>query len=676
MKNNKTKTTKGPKETKKSKPKSVKPEITKEEQREITMQLLRVYAPLAGRNKVTLSRLTNRSISLINRYFRRDDFKDIKDLFEKQERVDHITEGRRIKFDKIKSNIPLCDGSYYSLSSLTGISKDMLCRTVNEPGNDELKMAMQERRREAKLQREKEFGDLIKESIVNRKGDIKQIAADICLSLTQTWRRLNDPGTPDIRSMWYEYRDKDKEQFTDTTEKPALPKGNPEFNIDSAKNSFLVHQQSFAYLPPDEAKHPALIGGYGSGKTMSVPLRWLKLIEFRKSQGKKCELMVIEPTTEMIQDIIVPAFDDFFYKLDIPVKYFSQKRNYTIEYGGEKHICLFRSAERPRSLTGKNLTDIILDEFERIPYYKQKQVWRECISRIRKAEHGTCAVVSTPEGYKLVHELWIEKANRRFRLIKAKTKDNFYLPEDYIDNLIEQYDSRLAKQYLEGDFVNIESDLAYYFFDRKTHVITDEKIPQAEHNTLILSFDFNVNPMCAVEIIMNGRTRYQVYEHKISNSNTKELCESIIASLQRRYKNPQELNLVLTGDASGAARSTAGDNSDFEIIQKAFKDAEYNHVTPAFRSSNPPVRERINYINALLERKQFFISEQCKASVKDRELVSWKKGSEKFVIDKSDRNVTHLSDAADYGLWASRYVNEQENKNPFVIIPHSLRRYS
>jgi len=410
---------------------------------------------------------------------------------------------------------------------------------------------------------------------------------------------------------------------------------------------------------------------------MSIPLRWLKLIEFRMMQGKKCELMVIEPTIEMIQDILVPAFDEFFNKLGVPVKYLSDKRNYSIMYKGEKHTCIFRSGDRPRALTGKNLTDIIIDEFDRLPYAKQKQTWRECISRIRRAEFGTCAAVSTPEGFKLIHELWVEKKTDRFALIKAKTRDNIYLPEDFIDNLYEQYDSKLVKQYLEGEFVNINSDVAYYCFDRNVNVIKDEVIPKSgDENRRIISFDFNVNPMCAVEIIMKGKTRYQTHEYKVSQSNTEELCTAIIGSLEQRYgaRGARELNLILTGDASGAAGSSQSDTTDFGIIKNKFEGEGFLNASLSIGGANPPVRERINFVNSLLEKRLFFIAESCKASIKDRELVSWKKGSEKFVIDKSSRDVTHLSDACDYGLVRSR-LTEQSLKDKMVIVPWKSERY-
>jgi len=206
---------------------------------------------------------------------------------------------------------------------------------------------------------------------------------------------VNDKRYPELRT-----------QMDEAIESAKITKHDTSF-IELDESKYLPHQLEFAGLSPDYVKHPALIGGFGSGKTMSIPLRWLKLIDYRKEiQNKKCEIMVLEPTCEMIRDILVPTFDEFFEKLGITVKYLQEKKNYSIYYKGETHTCIFRSAERPRSLTGKNLSDIIIDEFDRMDYRKQKEVWRECISRIRRVEFGTCAVVTTPDGYKYTYELW------------------------------------------------------------------------------------------------------------------------------------------------------------------------------------------------------------------------------------------------------------------------------
>jgi hypothetical protein len=258
---------------------------------------------------------------------------------------------------------------------------------------------------------------------------------------------------------------------------------------------------------------------------------------------------------------------------------------------------------------------------------------------------------------------------KTFQIVRAKTHDNFYLPSDFISNLYEQFDSRLVKQYVEGDFVNIESDLVYYCFTREKTVLPVKEIPAVQSGRVILSFDFNVNPMCAIEIVIEGRKRFQTAEYKISNSNTRELCELIIEKLMAKYDDLSAMSFVLTGDASGNARRSTGESSDYEIIKRSFDKAGITSYL-FVRGTNPPVRERVNFVNALMEKGQFFVSEKCEHSIKDRELVSWKKGSEKFIIDKSDREVSHLSDASDYGLWASKYMVQEYDdtiKNAFVM---------
>jgi len=592
-----------------------------------TLRVMLIHIPGCGQNYSELARRTERSVLTIRSIIKekKPENKDVQDAFWAEEVISPSEVKREREVKEMLRLIELHGADKFLIAEGLGCSPWTLMRKINDKRNPEVKIAYDEKRK-------------IRDEQNKLERKLKRDNAQKELSLLK--------GESENEAVEYV----------------------SELSDEKIAENFLGHQVSFAEVSPEEVKHPAIVGGFGCGKTMSIPLRWLKLIEFRLAQGKKCELMVIEPTKEMIRDILVPAFDEFFERAGVKKKYLWDSGRYTIEYMGEKHVCLFRSGNRPSSLTGKNLSDIIIDEFDRMPYSKQRLVWRECIARIRRAPHGSCAVVSTPEGFKLVHELWVEKRSEKFALIKAKTSDNIHLPEDYIANLYEQYDSKLVKQYLEGEFVNIGTDLVYYCFDRNVNVVADGEIPPADEGRIILSFDFNVNPMCAAEIIMSGKTRYQIYEHKISSSNTKELCESVMESLKRRYKNWKMMSLLITGDASGSARSSSGSDSDYEIIKREFDEAGFAGAYVSVGSVNPPVRERANYVNSLLDKKLFFIGESCRESVKDREVVSWKKGSEKFVIDKSDRTATHLSDAADYGLWKSRFLVNNENGDNFVVI--------
>jgi hypothetical protein len=86
----------------------------------------------------------------------------------------------------------------------------------------------------------------------------------------------------------------------------------------NAQNT-LIHQYQFAFADPFTTPYPAIVGGYRSGKTRSMPLRWLALIDQRIKQRVKCGLFVVEPTYPMVRRVAVPAFNQFFDEMKIVI---------------------------------------------------------------------------------------------------------------------------------------------------------------------------------------------------------------------------------------------------------------------------------------------------------------------------------------------------------------------
>ena len=144
----------------------------------------------------------------------------------------------------------------------------------------------------------------------------------------------------------------------------------------------LKTQYEFGTIDPRKYKHPLLLGGFGAGKTEAIPLRCITLIDWRaKKQKVKAKIMIIEPTREMIRDVLVPTLDEYFNRHNIPHTYHKTHHDYTIFYKGYKFTFLLRSSDVPASLTGKTVTDIIIDEFDKKHSVShQKDVWKECIS--------------------------------------------------------------------------------------------------------------------------------------------------------------------------------------------------------------------------------------------------------------------------------------------------------
>lgn len=403
----------------------------------------------------------------------------------------------------------------------------------------------------------------------------------------------------------------------------------------------LISQYGFATTNPTECKHPAIVGGFGSGKTRAIPLRWLSLIDWRGThQRARTKLMVVEPTKEMIRDILVEAFDEFFDEHGITHSYHKTNHDYTITYRGHKFTALFRSSDDPNALTGKNLTDIILDEFDKKhSITHQKEVWKECISRTRKVAHGTVGIVTTPEGYKETYNLYSECEHgqkKNFKLIRAKTYDNFFLPKDFVSNLYDQYSAELVRQYIEAEFINLTQGKIYYSYNReanKTDRVYDNALP------LKLCVDFNVSPMmwCLVQTYQ-GRDHVidQIVKH---NTNTEEMAKEVLS----RYGH---IRYYVYGDYSGKARSTKTSTTDYDIIKEILPGSEI-YIKP-----NPLVIDRINAVNSRLcnsrgEKRLLVNTTKCPDVVKDFEQVLWSE-DKKEIDKKSNKDLTHISDALGY----------------------------
>lgn len=401
--------------------------------------------------------------------------------------------------------------------------------------------------------------------------------------------------------------------------------------IISPQNTTLA-QFEFATARPDEVRHPAIVGGFGSGKTRAIPLRWLNLIDWRaKVQKKRCKLMVTEPTYELIRDVAVPTFDEFFDEHGVKHTYHKTEHNYTITYKGKKFTCMLRSTDNPSSLTGKTVTDIIIDEFdkEKSPA-NQRDIWNECNGRLRGCEYATLGCVTTPEGFRMTYELWVEKNkdNPQFRLIRAKTYDNQFLPADYIQGLYAQYDSQLVRQYIEGDFVNLTNMAAYYGFNRESHI---GSVDYNKDLPIYVGMDFNVNPMTAVLAHVIDGKLFIFAEYYINNSNTQKTCELIASD----YPDKQ---ITVYPDMTGISHKTSAQYTDIEILRRFGFEVVGTY--------NMGERNRVNIVNNAFDKNRVVIDPRCKFLIRDLEQVVTNSYGQ--ILKKSDDPLTHISDALGY----------------------------
>lgn len=158
---------------------------------------------------------------------------------------------------------------------------------------------------------------------------------------------------------------------------------------------------------------------------------------------------------------------------------------------------------------------------------------------------------------------------------------------------------------------------------------------------LIISFDFNVEPITAL-VIQHSRDLSKVrilQEYRLLNSDIFELCERIKTDHAGAY-------FMVTGDASGKNRTaiTRGNKNYYQLIQQELMLTPRQILLP---NSNPSIADTRVLCNALLAKHpDYLINDSCRYLLDDiRNVTTDGTGG----IDKSkDAHKTHLLDCFRY----------------------------
>lgn len=387
----------------------------------------------------------------------------------------------------------------------------------------------------------------------------------------------------------------------------------------------LPHQLDFIC---SYATNTGLIGGYGAGKSKAGTIKTVE----RKLEYPGINVAYYLPTYNLIKDIAFENFKDYLEEKNIAYRLHETDKEFITAYGK----IILRSMDKPETIVGYEVGYSLIDEADILPKKKMVDVYKKIAARNRKPlpdeQVNAIDMVSTPEGYRFLYDFFVKNSKPSRVLIKAKTRDNPFLPETYMETLRESYSEQELEAYLNGEFVNLTSGTVYHSFDRKMNH-SDREIKDAD--ILHVGMDFNITNMSASIRVTDGATSTAVAE--ITGAyDTAEM----ISILKSRYPKHKK---VVYPDASGNARNTAGD-SDIKLLKKAgFK------VIHASR--NPSVRDRITTVNASFknakaETTNYINTHNCPDLTEAYERLPYKNG----VPDK-DSGFDHITDADGYAVF-------------------------
>jgi hypothetical protein len=395
-----------------------------------------------------------------------------------------------------------------------------------------------------------------------------------------------------------------------------------------------LHPGQLAFVDDATTEIIGISAGYGAGKTRALCAKAVML----SAANQGFIGAVMEPTGPLIRDIWQNDFEQFLEHYEIPYTFrASPLPEYMLHLPGGDTKILCRSFENWSRIIGLNLAWVLADEIDTVTPSIANKAFPKILGRLRAGNVRQFGAASTPEGFRWMWNTFgSEEAQDRAdrKLIKMRSVDNPHLPPDFIERLQANYDPNLLRAYLDGEFVNLTTGTVYDRFDRAKHVVSD--MPYLDREPLRIGVDFNVGNMSAIIGIRMGDKLLVIDE--ISGAHD---TDALAQEIQARYPHRR---IYVYPDASGGNRSTNASQTDIQILES------YGMSNQSPRA-NPPVRDRVAAVQALLEngkgQVRLTIHQQCKRLIECLELQCY---TDKGEPDK-DAGHDHMNDALGYLVW-------------------------
>jgi len=407
----------------------------------------------------------------------------------------------------------------------------------------------------------------------------------------------------------------------------------------------LPHQRQFI---ESKKKSTGLVAGFGAGKSFAGTLKTL----IKKLRYPNIKVAYYLPTYPHIRDIAFEQFPNMCNKLGL--NYQLNKSDKELKIKGFGSV-IFRNMTEPEFIIGYEVGYSLIDECDILPMIKMSKAFKQILARNRALlpdGFNQLDVVGTPEGYRWFYNRFVVNGSVDYNLIRAKTENNPYLPDDYIDTLKEDYDEKLLKQYLHGEFINVNGSAVYHQFNRKIHVIKNMEINKAY--PLFITFDFNIFPYNAIFLVQEIKGKVYVINNAIKANAA--LVDSL-DYLKEKFANLGSYlySATIYGDASGRARSQGTAQTNYDLITMA------GWTKQKIKVANPRVQDRVNVVNSLLKngkgQTRLYICERNKELITDFEQMAY---NDKGIVDKTNQELSHASDSIGYYLEHKHKIIKQK----------------
>ncbi len=412
-------------------------------------------------------------------------------------------------------------------------------------------------------------------------------------------------------------------------------KNHREIELHAAQSEFLIN---------DTAKACLYLGGLGGGKSFVLVLKMILM----KLKYPDTDLLYVMPTYSMFRDVMFPILHELLEGTNIAYEINKSTGEIFFGCGGR---CILKSGDDPSRIVGMNVSHSFLDELYTLATEKARAVFLNASARARvKLPDGklnTIQIASTPEGFRFLYQMFAKNKPDNYHLIKASSRLNPYLSEDYFENIIATAPNEMvARAYIDGDFCQMTSGTVYTAFDRdKCHCDSVYR----EGEILYISMDFNVMNMNSVvyatrepldfsQSPYHGKKQWHAIAHLHNIVDTPEM----IVVIQNKFPRSP---VYIYPDASGKNASSKGaSTSDLSLLRAAGF-----HIRA--KNKNPRVIDRVNSANSALKTGLIKVNtDLCPELVESLESQIYNPVTE-LPAKSVGSSIDDVNDAFSYGIY-------------------------
>ena len=194
-------------------------------------------------------------------------------------------------------------------------------------------------------------------------------------------------------------------------------------------------------------------------------------------------------------------------------------------------IIYFLAGDKEEKIRGYTIDFFCIDE----PIEIDLTIFNQLIARMRgKVLKQRFGLLATNPGAE-THWIWQKfygKPQRGYLYVETNSRDNIYLPDDYVKNMENAYDEDWARRFLDGKW-GAYSGQIYKAFNPEKHVIEEQK---RNYKYIIAGVDFgSANPSCILTIGITEDNTAIVIDEYYKPSTSVHLAEKM-KKLHENYK--------------------------------------------------------------------------------------------------------------------------------------------